>query len=85
PSLVSMSSGSTGLMPDLRGLGAREALRVLGKLGLSARMQGSGVVILQHPEAGAPLERGGLSVLRLGRDVVTAPPAGDGQKPEARR
>ena len=66
-------AANLGLMPDLRGLGAREALRVLGRLGLSARIEGSGVVVNQHPEAGAPLERGGWSVLRLGRQVLEAP------------
>ncbi|MEX2271707.1 MAG: penicillin-binding transpeptidase domain-containing protein [Vicinamibacterales bacterium] len=61
-------AANLGLMPDLSGLGAREALRVLSRLGLSARIQGSGVVIWQQPEAGSPLERGGWSVLHLGRD-----------------
>jgi cell division protein FtsI (penicillin-binding protein 3) len=56
-------AANLGLMPDLRGLGAREALRVLGRLGLSARVRGSGVVVAQQPEAGAPLERGGWSRL----------------------
>lgn len=65
-------AANLGLMPDLRGLGAREALRVLGRLGLSARVEGSGVVVRQQPEAGAPLERGGWSVLRLGRERVPA-------------
>ncbi|HUF22746.1 MAG TPA: penicillin-binding protein [Vicinamibacterales bacterium] len=61
-------AANLGLMPDLRGLGAREALRVLGRLGVSARMEGSGIVVDQQPEAGTPLERGGWSLLRLGRD-----------------
>ena len=61
-------AANLGLMPDLRGLGAREAMRVLGRLGLSGRVKGSGVVIAQQPEAGAPLERGGWSVLQLGRE-----------------
>ncbi len=80
--LVSLTPSTQGLMPDLRGLGAREALRVLGRLGLSARLQGSGVVIAQSPEPGAPLERGSASVLRLGRTGV---PADDGMKPEGQR
>jgi hypothetical protein len=61
-------AANLGLMPDLRGLGAREALRVLARLGLSPRIHGSGVVITQSPEAGSPLERGGIGVLHLGRD-----------------
>ena len=47
----------TGL-PDLTGMSAREALRELARLGLSARMQGAGVVVQQDPPAGAPLEPG---------------------------
>ena len=66
-------AANLGLMPDLRGLGAREALRVLGRLGLSARIEGSGVVVGQQPEAGTPLERGGWSVIRLGRQIGEAP------------
>ena len=46
-------------MPDLRGLSAREALRTLAKLGLTARMSGDGVVVAQDPPPGSPLERGG--------------------------
>jgi len=61
------SDANQGLMPDLSGLGAREALRLLGRLGLTARVHGSGVVVEQTPEAGTPLERGTASVLRLGR------------------
>ena len=66
-------AANLGLMPDLRGLGAREALRVLGRLGLSARLEGSGTVVAQLPEAGSPLERGGLSLLRLGRESGESP------------
>ena len=66
-------AANLGLMPDLRGLGAREALRVLGRLGLTARVEGSGIVVAQMPEAGAPLERGGWSVLRLGREGLETP------------
>jgi len=66
-------AANLGLMPDLRGLGAREALRVLGRLGVSARMQGSGIVVAQEPEAGTPLERGGWSLLRLGRESGDGP------------
>ena len=66
-------AANLGLMPDLRGLGAREALRVLNRLGLSARIEGTGVVVTQYPEAGAPLERGGWSTLRLGRERVIPP------------
>jgi cell division protein FtsI (penicillin-binding protein 3) len=72
--LASLTPASNlALMPDLRGLGAREAVRVLNRLGLSTRVRGSGVVVAQQPEAGSPLERGGWSVLRLSRDGVEMP------------
>lgn len=66
-------AANLGLMPDLRGLGAREALRVLGRLGLSARIEGSGTVVHQLPEAGTPLERGDWSVLKLARQGEEPP------------
>lgn len=56
------------LVPDVRGLSVREALRVLGRAGLSTRVSGDGVVTTQSPEAGAPLERGGYISLQLKRN-----------------
>ena len=43
------------VMPDLRGLSAREALRALTKLGMTARMAGDGFVLEQSPAAGSAL------------------------------
>ena len=63
----SMVDGS--VLPDLRGLSAREALRTLAKLGLTPRMHGKGVVVEQKPPAGAPLERGMTCTLTLDRDA----------------
>lgn len=63
----SMVGGS--VLPDLRGLSAREALRTLAKLGLTPRMHGKGVVVEQNPPAGAPLERGMTCTLTLDRDA----------------
>jgi cell division protein FtsI (penicillin-binding protein 3) len=60
-------AGGRTLMPDVRGLGAREALRALTEAGLFARLGGSGLVLTQFPEPGEPIERGGWSVLKLGR------------------
>ena len=48
------ATGSTALFPDLRGLGARDALRMLARLGLTARLQGAGVVVEQEPGGGQP-------------------------------
>ncbi len=61
-----------GLMPDLRGLSAREALRALTEVGLAPRVAGDGFVVDQAPAPGAPLERGGAATLRLQR----RPPVG---------
>jgi cell division protein FtsI (penicillin-binding protein 3) len=67
-----------GQMPDLRGLSAREALRTLTRLGLSARMSGDGVVVEQLPAAGTVLGADNTCVLKLGREAVVAA-AGDSQ------
>jgi len=63
-------AGGPALMPDLSGLSAREAIAVLTDLGLVTRATGSGLVSAQYPEAGEPIERGGLSVIRLTRRPV---------------
>ena len=75
PVVVALPSGSTGTgLPDLRGMSAREALRELARLGLSARMQGAGVVVHQDPPAGTPLEPGGSCTLVLNRRPGVGPP-----------
>jgi cell division protein FtsI (penicillin-binding protein 3) len=61
---------SEALFPDLTGLSAREALRVLGQLGLSARLQGTGIVLQQQPAAGTAIESGMTVILRLGRQAA---------------
>lgn len=70
PNVVAMPANMTDTgVPDLRGLSAREALRELARLGLTARMQGVGVVIDQNPPAGSPLEPGATCTLVLNRAV----------------
>jgi cell division protein FtsI (penicillin-binding protein 3) len=64
-----------GLMPDLRGLSAREALKALSRIGMTAKMTGDGFVLEQSPEAGAALVRGNACALTL---VRRAPPAAAG-------
>ncbi|HKY19593.1 MAG TPA: penicillin-binding protein [Vicinamibacterales bacterium] len=59
-------------LPDLRGLSARQALRVLTKIGLSARLNGDGVVANQKPAAGTPIEPGTTTELWLERSTVAA-------------
>ncbi|MFO7691748.1 MAG: penicillin-binding transpeptidase domain-containing protein [Vicinamibacterales bacterium] len=54
-------------VPDVRGLGAREAARRLARLGLVPQLTGNGIVIDQDPVAGAALEPGRACRLWLGR------------------
>jgi cell division protein FtsI/penicillin-binding protein 2 len=65
PSLVPV--GGPALMPDLRGLSAREAVRVMVDAGLSPRMSGTGFVARQTPAAGVPVEPGGWAAVELQR------------------
>src|SRR5581483_7687487 len=58
-------------LPDLTGLSAREALRVLTKLGLAARLNGSGLVTSQRPAAGSLVNPGDVCELRLERESVS--------------
>jgi cell division protein FtsI (penicillin-binding protein 3) len=56
PTVSLVSDGPPGTMPDLRGMSARDALRRMMRLGLAARVDGSGFVVSQDPPAGAPLD-----------------------------
>jgi cell division protein FtsI (penicillin-binding protein 3) len=68
PPVVSLvADGAPGTVPDLRGLGARDALRTLGRLGLVARMTGDGFVVSQHPSPGEPIEQGMVCEMVLER------------------
>ena len=68
--------GGRSLMPDVRGLGAREAVRLLGEVGLSVHVAGSGVVAAQTPAPGEQVESGGWCALQLRRVVADARPGG---------
>jgi cell division protein FtsI/penicillin-binding protein 2 len=58
-SIVPVSAPAmSGDIPDLRGLSAREALRVLTQLGVSVRLNGRGIVASQKPAPGTPFEPG---------------------------
>jgi len=74
PNVVAMPASMTDTgLPDLRGMSAREALRELARLGLTARMEGTGIVVDQSPEAGSPLEPGATCTLVLNRRVPMRP------------
>jgi cell division protein FtsI (penicillin-binding protein 3) len=69
PPVVVNASDVNGrpVMPDVRGLAARDALRTLGAAGLSVHLNGAGFVASQTPEPGQPIEKGDVSVLNLRR------------------
>ena len=75
---ATLEPARNGLMPDLRGISGREALRLLSRIGMTGRLSGDGVVIDQTPEPGSALVRGGGCLLKLGRRSL-APPAGSPQ------
>ncbi len=79
------ASGDGTVVPDLRGMGARDALRALGRLGLGARVQGDGVVVDQTPAPGFPLEPGSTCLIVLGREparsTATAATGSGGAQP----
>lgn len=68
------SSAGQVVLPELRGLSLREALRVLARLGITPRVSGEGVVIEQDPLPGTALESGGACRLALGRPVAGSRP-----------
>src|SRR4029079_5717926 len=47
-----------GTMPDVRGLSARDAIKLLVNAGVEPRLSGSGVVKLQSPAAGTVIRPG---------------------------
>jgi cell division protein FtsI (penicillin-binding protein 3) len=61
------SPANITVFPDLTGMSARDALRVLAQLGMTARLQGTGVVVQQFPPAGDPIESTSTVVLKLER------------------
>ena len=76
PNIVTVNGGahaSEAFFPDLRGLSARDALRTLSRLGMSARLNGTGIVVRQLPEAGAPIDRDTPSTLWLERQLAATP------------
>lgn len=79
PPVVTPIGGRTQ-MPDVRGLSAREALRVLGAIGLTTEFSGDGFVVTQSPAPGATIEPGGRSALQCRRAPVDARGGGGGSR-----
>ncbi len=64
-SLADMGAGEDGLMPDLAGLGARDAVYAIESRGMRARLHGMGVVKKQSPEPGSKISAGKVVNLEL--------------------
>jgi len=58
---------ASAVVPDLIGLSAREAIRVLARVGLRPRVSGDGIVLQQEPRPGSPVNPGMACSLALGR------------------
>ena len=71
PSIIQLAgAGEAPVLPDLTGQSARDALRTLAKLGMTARLKGRGVVSGQSPAPGTPVERGATCTLVLDREPL---------------
>jgi hypothetical protein len=70
------AEGQPAVVPDLRGLSAREAVRTLVKIGLNARASGDGFVVSQTPAPGAVLDPGTTCQIVLARTPARAQEAG---------
>jgi membrane peptidoglycan carboxypeptidase len=74
--IVTLNGGAPAkdaVFPDLRGLSARDALRMLARLGMTARLNGAGIVLRQVPEPGSPIDRETAATLWLERQVAATP------------
>jgi hypothetical protein len=62
---VTVSPGNDVIVPDLIDLDLREALSAVQAVGLRLSATGVGVVVLQRPVAGAPVQKGSVVAVRL--------------------
>ena len=72
PIVSLVADGPPGTVPDLTGMSARDALRKLVKIGMSARVAGDGFVVSQEPPPGAPIDADVVCRLVLERRPRTA-------------
>lgn len=54
-------------MPDVRGMGLRDALFLVERCGLKVQVEGSGMVVTQTPQPGAQVTPGGVARIQLKR------------------
>jgi cell division protein FtsI (penicillin-binding protein 3) len=74
PRLALQPLVAPGTVPDVRGLSAREAVRLLSQAGLDVRLSGNGVVSRQRPAAGTVVRSGQTVDLVLVRAVAQPDP-----------
>jgi cell division protein FtsI (penicillin-binding protein 3) len=72
PPVVSMGPPGAPVFPDLTGMSARDALRVMAGMGLAVRLHGAGMVAQQTPAAGTPIDAAVTAVLKLERRTADA-------------
>jgi cell division protein FtsI (penicillin-binding protein 3) len=70
------SASELTTLPDFSGLSAREVVRVLTRIGMTARLSGEGFVVDQHPAPGSPVEVGAACDIRLARRLSAAEDTG---------
>jgi cell division protein FtsI/penicillin-binding protein 2 len=71
---TTLLASAPGTIPDVRGMSAREAVRVLMLAGVESRLSGSGVVARQWPAAGTTVTPGQTCDLVLVRAVASSDP-----------
>jgi cell division protein FtsI (penicillin-binding protein 3) len=77
PVVALAGQGVPGVVPDVRGMSAREAVRTLVGLGLVTHVLGSGLVASQEPAPGSPLDAETACRLYLARAPQPSPGGGD--------
>ena len=71
--------GTGPVVPDLTGVGARDAIQALARLGLAPTIEGDGVVVNQEPPPGTPIAGGLPCRLTLAR--IAGRPTAGGEQP----
>jgi cell division protein FtsI (penicillin-binding protein 3) len=60
------AAAKSGLLPDLTGMGARDAVFLLENLGFKVQLQGRGAVVQQLPVPGTRMKKGSQVIIQLG-------------------
>ena len=78
---VDSPAEAVGRTPSALGMSARDALAVFARIGVFARLQGSGFVVAQDPPPGSPVRPGSVHTLFLA-DNAAAPGRAAGRRAE---